>query len=86
MYNRVSGLAANAGDTIPVLPHSCHFKSTGKYSGSGIPHNWDTSFGKFSGIPNVVDFLKKLPRQGQIDFFKYECQQICWSTASHHWM
>ena len=27
-----------------------------KYSGSGIPHNWDVSFRKFGGLPTVVTF------------------------------
>ena len=31
-----------------------------KYYGSVIPHVWDVSFGKFGGLPTVVDFFRKL--------------------------
>ena len=29
-----------------------------KYCGCGIPSNWDMSFGKFGGQPNLVAFHK----------------------------
>ena len=57
-----------------------------KYCGWGIPHNWDISFGNFGGLPTLVAFPEnQLPRQEQINYFKYERQRVHWS-APHHWM
>ena len=50
------------------------------YYGSGISHDWDMSFEKFKGLP-CGSFLRKLtPRQGQINFSKYESQWARWCS------
>ena len=55
-----------------------------KYCVWGIPHNWDMIFEKFGGLPTLVAFQEnKLARQEQINYFKYERQQVHWS-APHH--
>ena len=44
---------------------------------SVISHDWDVSFEKFGGLPIVVTFWENyLPRQGQINFSKYEPQWV----------
>ena len=48
-----------------------------------IPYNWDTSFGKFNGLPTVVTF-QEINFQGRdkLIFLKYECQWVPWSVRT----